>query len=199
LAIGGTQGLRSRLEAGGSVADIGCGGGVALLELSRAFPSAELHGWDISEHALARAEQNRAAAGAANVTFHDARTDPLPTDERFDLVITFDCLHDMTHPQDVVCAIRAALAPDGVWLIADIKSYGSFEENLENNPMSAMMYGFSVLTCMSSALSEADGAGLGTLGFHEQLAREMTEAAGFTRFRRMDLEHPVNAFYEVRP
>jgi hypothetical protein len=61
------------------------------------------------------------------------------------------------------------------------------------------MYGISVLSCMSSALSEPDGAGLGTLGLSESKAREMAEAAGFTRFRKLDVDHSVNAFYEVRP
>ena len=65
--------------------------------------------------------------------------------------------------------------------------------------MAALMYGTSVLTCMSSALSEPGGAGLGTLGFHEPLARRMTSEAGFTRFEPLDLGHPINAFYVVRP
>jgi hypothetical protein len=52
---------------------------------------------------------------------------------------------------------------------------------------------------MSSALSEPDGLGLGTLGFHEACAREMTAAAGFTRFKRLEIDHAVNAFYEARP
>jgi hypothetical protein len=52
---------------------------------------------------------------------------------------------------------------------------------------------------MSSALSEPDGLGLGTLGLHEELARRMASEAGFTRFARLDLDHPVNAFYVVRP
>jgi hypothetical protein len=65
--------------------------------------------------------------------------------------------------------------------------------------MAAMMYGTSVLTCMSSALSEPGGLGLGTLGLHEGLARRMTQEAGFSRFEPLDLGHPVNAFYVVRP
>jgi hypothetical protein len=65
--------------------------------------------------------------------------------------------------------------------------------------MAALMYGTSVLTCMSSALSEPGGLGLGTLGFHADLARRMTEEAGFTRFEPLDLGHPINAFYIVRP
>jgi hypothetical protein len=62
-----------------------------------------------------------------------------------------------------------------------------------------MMYGASVLTCMSSALSEPGGAGLGTLGLHEALLRELAAQAGFTRFEPLDLGHPVNAFYVIRP
>jgi hypothetical protein len=65
--------------------------------------------------------------------------------------------------------------------------------------MAAMMYGTSILACMSSALSEPDGLGLGTLGFPESLARRMTGEAGFSRFEPLDLGHPVNAFYVVRP
>jgi hypothetical protein len=105
----------------------------------------------------------------------------------------------MTHPERVMADIRRALLPDGTWLIADIKARPSYEENVERNPMAAMMYGTSVLSCLSSALSEPGGLGLGTLGFHEELARRMTLEAGFSRFESLDFGHPVNAFYAVRP
>jgi hypothetical protein len=61
------------------------------------------------------------------------------------------------------------------------------------------MYGISVMSCMSSAMSAPGGAGLGTLGLPESKARSMAAAAGFTRFRKLDIEHSLNAFYEVRP
>ena len=83
--------------------------------------------------------------------------------------------------------------------LVDIKALDTFEENAKKNPMASLMYGISVLSCMSSALSEPDGLGLGTLGLSENRAREMAEMAGFTRFRRMPVDHSVNAFYEVRP
>ena len=63
-----------------------------------------------------------------------------------------------------------------------------------------MAYSFSVLVCMSAGLSTPDGAGLGTLGFHEQKAREMSASAGFTRFSVVEYEaDQFNAFYEIRP
>jgi 2-polyprenyl-3-methyl-5-hydroxy-6-metoxy-1,4-benzoquinol methylase len=193
------RGLREALDRGARVADVGCGSGVALIELARAFPNAELHGYEISRHAIERGRRAAAEAGLTRLAFHHVGDDPLPADASFDAVLTFDCLHDMTHPQDVMQAIRGALTDDGVWVIADIKALPTFAENAEKNPMAAMMYGFSVLTCMSSALSEDDGAGLGTLGLHADLARQMSERAGFTRFARLEVDHPVNAFYEVRP
>jgi 2-polyprenyl-3-methyl-5-hydroxy-6-metoxy-1,4-benzoquinol methylase len=199
LALPRVEGAVKALTAGIAAADVGCGSGVALIELARAFPHSEFHGYDVSQHALARAEQNRAEAGVANVRFHDARRDPLPGDARFGFVTCFDCLHDMTDPAGMAVAVRRALRDDGTWLISDIKARPSYEENVAQNPMAPMMYGTSVLTCMSSALSEPGGAGLGTLGLHAGLLEQMARAAGFTRFETLDLGHPVNAFYVVRP
>jgi hypothetical protein len=65
--------------------------------------------------------------------------------------------------------------------------------------MTSLLYAFSVMECMPSALSEPDGEGLGTLGFHEAVARRMTIETGFSRFTRYDFENPLNAYYEVRP
>ena len=199
FALPRVPGARETLEAGVRAADVGCGAGVALLELAKAFPRSEFHGYDISRHALARAEANRRAAGLANAHFHDAAVEPLPEDGSFGFVTSFDCLHDMTDPAGTIQRIRRALADDGLWLVADIKAHESYERNVEKNPMAAMMYGTSVLTCMSSALSEPGGAGLGTLGLHADLLRRMAEAAGFRHFEPIDLGHPVNAFYLLRP
>jgi SAM-dependent methyltransferase len=193
------DGVVEKLERGVKVADVGCGGGVAVLLMAEAFPKSEFHGFEISRHALARAEANQREAGVTNVHFHDVGGEAIPQDESFDFVTTFDCLHDMTRPDLVVGAIRGAIRTDGTWLIADIKARGSYEENVERNPMAALMYGFSVLTCMSSALSEPGGLGLGTLGFHPEVAERMCREAGFTRFATAGIDHPVNAFYEVRP
>ena len=193
------DGVATRLAAGGRVVDVGCGAGGAVLLLAEAFPACQVAGYDISEHALSRAAERLAESGLANATFHDARVTPLPDDHSVDLVTTFDCIHDMTDPQGMMAAIRAALRDDGTWLLVDIKALDTFAENAARNPMASLMYGISVISCMSSGLSEPGGAGLGTLGLPASRAEAMARSAGFTRFRQLPVEHAVNGFYEIRP
>ena len=188
-----------RLRVGASVVDVGCGVGSAVLLMAAEFPLSTFRGYDISQYALARAAEKLHESGLKNASFCDPRDAPMPADHSVDFITTFDCIHDMTRPQEMMSAIRAAIKPDGVWLLVDIKALDTFELNARKNPMASLMYGISVLSCMSSALSEPGGEGLGTLGLPESKARSMASDAGFTRFRRLDIDHGVNAFYEVRP
>lgn len=193
------DGVVERLQEGAVVSDIGCGAGGAVLLMAEAFPNSTFVGYDISRHALERADAKLAESGLSNARFVDPRDEPLPTDGSVDVVTTFDCIHDMAHPTPVIEAIRAALDDDGHWLLVDIHAAETLEDNISHNPMASLLYGVSVLTCMSSALSEPDGEGLGTLGLPASKAQQMAGAAGFTRFTMLDVRHPMNAFYEIRP
>jgi len=192
------DGVKGKLESGGVAADVGCGGGVALIAMATAYPNTEFHGFDPSQHAIDRCQEKVTELGLSNVKLHAAGGESLPDTATFDFLITFDCIHDMTRPADVIASIRAAMKPDGTWLIKDIRSQPDFKQNMRN-PLLAMFYGFSVSACMSSALSEPDGAGLGTLGFNPEVAERMTREGGFDRFHMHDFEDPSNLYYEVRP
>lgn len=191
------DGVEAKLDAGGVVADVGCGAGVAVVALAQRFPRSEVHGYDISRHAIDRARQLVGDAQHDNVTLHLAGAEALPTESTFDLVLTLDCLHDMTRPAETLAAIRRAMKPDGTCLIKDIRCARRAKDNLAN-PMAAMMYGFSITSCMSSALSEPDGAGLGTLGLHPELLAQLCADAGFSQFQVYDFDEPANLYYEVR-
>ncbi len=192
------DGVVAKLEAGGVAADVGCGGGVALITMAEAFPNTTFHGYDPSQVAIDRCREKVAELGLNNVELHVAGGEDLPTSPTFDFLITFDCIHDMTRPAEVIASIRRAMQPDGTWLIKDIRSKPEFEENLKN-PLLAMFYGFSVSACMSSALSEPGGAGLGTLGFNPEVAEEMVRAGGFSHFVEHDFDDPSNLYYEAKP
>ena len=192
------NGLTERLEAGAKVVDVGCGAGVALRELARRYPNSTFEGYDPSSVAIEMAKADTQAEGLTNITYHIARGEDLPQTAVYDIVLTLDCLHDMPFPQQVMAAIRGSIKPDGIWIIKDIRCSDKAEENLAN-PFAPLLYGISVLLCMSSALSEPGGAGLGTMGFNPVLGRQMTQASGFATFEQLDIEEdPFNYFYEVR-
>ena len=193
------DGITQALSAGAKVADVGCGAGGAVLLMGKEFPKSEFIGYDISKYALARAAEKLKSSKLTNATFADPRDQPMPTNNSVDLITTFDCIHDMTHPQQMMNAIRSAITDNGTWLLVDIKAHDTFTMNATKNPMAALLYGVSVMSCMSSSMSQPGGAGLGTLGLSANTAEQMAKSAGFSRFTKLDIEHAVNAFYEIRP
>ncbi|MCC7363092.1 MAG: methyltransferase domain-containing protein [Dehalococcoidia bacterium] len=197
-ALPKVDGAIARLEAGVKVADVGCGAAAAIIALAKAFPKSEFHGYDNSRFALERAAKHLAEAGVTNVTIHNSDTDPLPATPTFDLVFCLDCLHDMNRPDLAAAAIRKAITPDGTWFIADIESSENFEENFQN-PLAPMLYGSSIMLCMSSSSCTPDGLALGTVGLPEPKMRELVLNAGFGKLERVPgLVHPMNAYYQAR-
>lgn len=192
------EGVLDRLTAGALVADVGCGAGVALTTLAEAYPRSTFHGYELSRLAVERARARIAEAGLTNVEIIDRRAEDLPDDGDYALVLSFDCLHDMTRPDKAAAAIRRAIADDGTWLVKEIRCDDTWAGN-RRNPMLAMFLGFSIASCMSSALSEPDGAGLGTIGLPPRVLEQLARDAGFTRFQVHDLEDPANLYYEIRP
>jgi len=191
------DGVTDKLEAGASVVDIGCGGGVMLCTLAEAFPNSRCVGYDPSEAAIALAQSRATDMGLDNIEFVVAAGEDVEAGSDHDLIITFDCMHDMAFPDKTAAAIRGAIADDGTWLLKDIRSTGDFSKD-SRNPLLAMFYGFSVTSCLQSAMSEPGGAGLGTLGLHASAAEELTTAAGFGQFTTHDLDDAANLYYEVR-
>lgn len=191
--------MTERLRAGATVVDIGCGAGVAATTVAQAFPNSTVNGMDPSSHAIASASARAAEAGLDNLSFRQGTFDDLGEFADVDLLLTLDVIHDLPRPGAAVRSARECLADDGVWMVADIRARGGLEDN-RAIPVLPLMYGMSILYCMSSAMSEPGGAGLGTLGLTTGVFEEMTQAAGFTGFasREFDVD-AMNRYYEVRP
>ncbi|MFC1886414.1 methyltransferase domain-containing protein [Thermodesulfobacteriota bacterium] len=189
------DGVSAKLERGAVVAEVGCGSGLALMTLAGAFPQSEFHGFDNSSAAIKRAEEKTAAEGLKNVTLRRIAGEDLPREPAFDLVITLQCLHDMTRPDKVISSVRKTLKPDGTWLIKESKSHPDFEENLKN-PMCTLQYGYSILSCLLFSTSEPDGMGLGLLGFNPLVARKMLTEGGFSHFKQHETDDSL--YYEVQ-
>ena len=113
--------------------------------------------------------------------------------EQYDVITTFDVLHDMVNPRGALKAIHQALKPDGSYLLLEINSSDKLEENV--GPLGALLYSVSVLYCMTTSLANS-GEGLGTCGLPPSKVKELCEEAGFRNVRQLPLEKSVQ--YLVR-
>jgi 2-polyprenyl-3-methyl-5-hydroxy-6-metoxy-1,4-benzoquinol methylase len=188
--------VQAKLERGAQVADIGCGRGQALIKLAQAFPSSRYIGYDIFGPTIERATANAQAAGVADRVRFVQRHVSQGLPEQYDVITTFDVVHDAVDPVGLLRTIRQGLRSDGVYVCLDVNCSDKLEEN--QGPLGAMFHGFSVLYCMTTSLA-GGGMGLGTLGFHEPKVRELCTEAGFQSVRRVPLGNPFNNLYEIRP
>jgi ubiquinone/menaquinone biosynthesis C-methylase UbiE len=188
------DGVEEKLRAGAMVADVGCGHGASTVLLAQAYPKCRLAGTDYHEGSIEEARKRAAEAGVADrVSFGVATAQDFPG-SGYDLVATFDCLHDMGDPVGAARHVRDALAPDGTWLIVEPAAGDSVAANL--NPVGRVYYSFSTFLCVPNALSQSGGYALGAQA-GEAAIRQVVTDAGFTRFRRA-AETPFNLVYEVR-
>ncbi len=187
-------GLVDRLRAGIDALDVGCGSGRAVNLLARTFPASRLVGCDVSEEGVGRARAEAARLGLANATFEVVDAARLPWEGRFDLVMTFDAVHDQADPAAVLRGIHRALRPGGVYLMQDIGASSRLHGNLDH-PLGTFLYTISCLHCMTVSLA-AGGAGLGAM-WGEQQARAMLREAGFGEVELHRLPHDAQNYYYV--
>jgi len=188
----------AKLRAGGTVADVGCGNGQALLFLAQGYPEATLVGYDNYAPAIEAANANAAAAGLADRVRYEVVDVTQGIPGMYDLVTTFDVVHDMPHPRPGLREIRKALNPDGTCFVLEFNFFGDLQRNIDH-PMGIGTFGYAASTnyCMTQALA-AGGEGTGTCMGEEKM-RELATEAGFGRFRRIDFpNNPFNLFYELR-
>ena len=186
-------GLTERLEEGMDVLDVGSGSGRAPNLMARTFPNSRFTGYDISEEAIARAEAE--AQDLTNVRFEIKDAATLDEKERYDLITTFDAIHDQAKPAAVLEGIARALKPDGVYLMQDIAGSSHVHNNMEH-PLGPLLYTISTMHCTTVSLSQ-NGEGLGTM-WGEEKAREMLREAGFAKVEVKQLPHDfANSYYIV--
>lgn len=189
------DGVVAKLEAGGRVADIGCGLGASTLLMADAFPQSAFTGSDYDDQSIELARKAAADAGLAHrTTFEVAGADTIHGGP-FDLVTMFDCLHDMGDPVGAARHVRDLLTPDGTWMVVEPAAGETVESNL--NPIGRVYYSFSTFLCVPNAVSQGGARTLGAQA-GETAIQQVAEEAGFTRFRRV-AETPFNLVYEIRP
>jgi SAM-dependent methyltransferase len=185
------DGVVDKLAAGARVADIGCGYGASISLMARAFPASQFVGYDSHPASIDAARQ---ATTAPNASFFLAAAGETPGGD-YDLVSTFDCLHDMGDPVGVARRIREVICSDGTWLLVEPFAGDTLGENL--HPVGRLFYGVSTAVCTSHGVSQGDDECLGAQAGLVRLT-EVAHDAGFSRVR-LAVQTPFNLIVEVRP
>jgi SAM-dependent methyltransferase len=189
------DGVEAKLKAGARVADVGCGHGASTILLAQTYPNSTYVGFDPHPASIDAARKRASEAGVADrVTFEVGTAQSFPG-AGYDLVATFDCLHDMGDPVGAARHIRESLASDGTWLIVEPAAGATVSDNL--NPVGRVYYGFSTFLCVPNALSQPGGYSLGAQA-GEASIRGVVSEGGFTRFRQSE-QTPFNLVFEGRP
>jgi len=190
------DGVVQKLRTGARVADIGCGFGYSTIIMAQAYPNSAFVGFDYHVESIAAARKLAAEAGVVDrVSFTVSTASDFPG-TGYDLITSYDCVHDMGDPGGVALQVRQALAADGTWLIVEPNLPGELTE-LTAHPYGRLFAGTSATVCLPSALAQRGEYALGNHAGKETLRRIVT-GAGFNRWRRTT-ETPINAIYEARP
>jgi SAM-dependent methyltransferase len=189
------QDVKTKLEAGARVADVGCGKGASTLLMAKAFPKSRFFGFDYHAKSIEAARESAMRDGIADrVTFEVVKAKEFPGKD-YDLVAVFDCLHDMGDPIGAAAHVRQSLAKDGTWMIVEPFANDQLQDNL--NPVGRVYYSFSTLLCTPCSRSQEVGLCLGAQAGEARIGDVVT-SAGFKRFRRAT-QTPFNIVYEARP
>ncbi|MDG2048778.1 MAG: methyltransferase domain-containing protein [Myxococcota bacterium] len=183
----------ARLEEGIRVADVGCGGGEAVFAMAKAYPASTIVGYDIDSHSIQLARSRAQSHQLSNVRFEQCSAEEIPIDAEFDLVTTFDVIHDLVEPIAVLQRIRESLSSGGTYLMVEPVAGDDLSENL--HPAGALTYAMSTLHCMTQSLAHG-GAGLGAAWGPRRAEMHCAEA-GFSQFERLEVDNSFNAFYRV--
>jgi 2-polyprenyl-3-methyl-5-hydroxy-6-metoxy-1,4-benzoquinol methylase len=189
------DGVVAKLEAGATVADVGCGHGASTILLARAYPRTRLVGYDYHGPSIEAARSRAEESGLAErITFERASAKDFPGGP-YDLICVFDALHDMGDPVGVSRHVRSRLKPDGTWLLVEPFAHDELVHNL--NPIGRVMYAASTMICTPASRAQEVGLALGAQAGPKRL-EGVCRDAGFTRFRKAT-ETPFNLVLEVRP
>lgn len=186
--------LHASLSRGARVAEVGCGQGWASIALAKAYPAATVLGFDTDRASVAEARQFAAQAGA-RVTFIEADGASLGEHGPYEIVFILESLHDMSRPDLVLEAVRAATMPGGSLVVMDERVQDQF--TAPGDEVERVMYGWSTTWCLVNAMADQPSAALGTV-LRRPVVERLVAEAGFISCEVLPIENDFFRFYRMR-
>jgi ubiquinone/menaquinone biosynthesis C-methylase UbiE len=188
--------LDTRLHAGGTVAELGCGAGWAAIALARGYPRLRVDGFDIDPVSVEAARRNATDAGVADrVRFAVADVTDPALDGSYDAVLAVEMVHDLADP---VAALRTArrLTGDGAAPVLVIDDHAAETFAAPADAFQRFFHAASVLHCLPVGRCAEHSAQTGTLMRPDTL-RAYAAEAGFARVTVLPIEDDLFRFYRL--
>jgi ubiquinone/menaquinone biosynthesis C-methylase UbiE len=175
--------VRGRLDGGGTLLDIGAGGGYALVEYAQRFPGARIVGIEIDESSIALARKTVAEAGVADrVRIERADANFIEDVAAYDVVTMSIALHETGGTAEycnVLARTRRALRPGGMLLVSELP-YPDLPSAYRDKPVYKLLAGVQFHEAL---------VGCGMIRQGE--LRDLLLGAGFRNVR--EVEQPLQA------
>lgn len=189
--------VHAKLSSGAPVriAEVGCGEGLAAIIIAKAYPNAEIDGYDLDDASIAVARDAAARAGVGDRARFEVRDAGDPSIEGdYDLVMAIEMLHDVPDPVGILRTMKNLAGTHGAVLVVDERAEDTF--TLPASEMERFFYNFSTLHCLAVSMQDG-GAGTGTVFRADTLHRYATDA-GYSSVDVLEVDHPQFRLYRLR-
>ncbi len=186
--------LQSKLESkGGRVLDVGCGDGWASISLAKLFPFVKIDAIDADSSSIVNAKYNvEKECLQDRISVYHAPIEKSHFEQKYDLIITFETIHDMAYPIEALRKMKNMLLKNGTILVADVKMGDTLQD--KNHFAGRLYYNFSVLLCLPQSLDYPGSKATGAAMTPSTFLRYSNEA-GFSRIEKLPIEHFLWNFY----
>ena len=187
--------VKAALEWGIDVADVGCGRGRAVINVVQAFPRSRIVGYDVYEPNIDRAMANAHAAGVAAQARFERLDASKAIPGQYDLITTFDVIHDAVDPRGLLRTIRrlcGQAGPTSAWTSTARTS----RRRTGTAGLALLWIQYGVL---HDDLAGQRRGGTGHRWVPRVQAPRVRPFSGVRQRTKLPLENPFNNLYEVTP